>query len=101
MTQIRISLVSGNVPISVFVANVYGDNQTLIGTISNTGAIPPDANFYPPALFNSAEQIMLTLVDSEGCEKFEILDCTFGCAFVISVEAIDCTFTMTITEFTP
>jgi hypothetical protein len=44
---------------------------------------------------------MLTLVDSEGCEKFEILDCTFGCAFVISVEAIDCTFTMTITEFTP
>jgi hypothetical protein len=89
MTQIRISLVSGNVPISVFVANVYGDNQTLIGTISNTGAIPPDANFYPPALFNTAPQIMLMLIDNEGCKKSEILDCTFGCAFAISVEDID------------
>jgi hypothetical protein len=101
MTQIRISLVSGNVPISVFVADIYGNNRVLIGTISNTGAIPPDANFYPPALFDTAPQIMLILLDNEGCEKFEILDCTFGCAFTISVESVDCTFTMTVTEFTP
>jgi hypothetical protein len=98
MTQIRISAVTGAVPISVFVSDIYGNNQSFLGTITNTGLIPPDAAFYPPALFNSAPQIMLTLVDSNGCEKFEILDCTFGCGFTISVETASCVFTLTVTE---
>lgn len=98
MTQIRISAVSGAVPINVFISDIYGNNQTFLGTITNTGVIPPDAYFYPPSLFNSAPQIMLTLVDNNGCEKFRILDCTFGCGFTISVELADCTVTMTVTE---
>lgn len=100
MTQIRISAVTGATPIEVYVADVYGNNQSLIGTITNTGVIPPDAAFYPPALFNSAPQIMLILVDNNGCEKFEILDCTFGCGFVISVVSASCIVTMTVTEST-
>ena len=85
MTQIRIEAVSGSVPISVFVSDIYGNNSTLIGTITNTGVIPPAARFYPPSLFNSAPQIMVTLIDNNGCEKFVILDCSFGCGFIISV----------------
>jgi hypothetical protein len=54
MTQIRISAVTGAVPISVYISDIYGNNEFLIGTITNTGVIPPDAYFYPPALFNSA-----------------------------------------------
>lgn len=100
MTQIRISSVSGAVPISVFISDIYGNNQTLIGTITNTGVIPPDASFFPPSLFNSAPQVMLTLVDNNGCEKFKILDCTFGCGFTISVESASCVVTMTVTEST-
>lgn len=100
MTQIRISAVTGATPISVYVSDIYGNNQSLIGTITNTGVIPPDARFYPPSLFNSAPQIMLTLIDSNGCEKFKILDCTFGCGFTISVESASCIVTMTVTEST-
>lgn len=98
MTQIRIAAVTGATPINVYVADVYGNNQTLIGTITSTGGIPPDAGFYPPALFNSAPQIMVKLIDNNGCEKFEILDCTFGCGFTISVETVSCVVTMTVTE---
>lgn len=98
MTQIRISAVSGATPIDVFISDVYGNNQSFIGTITNTGVIPPDASFFPPALFNSAPQIMLTLIDNNGCEKFTILDCTFGCGFTISVESASCVVSMTVTE---
>lgn len=98
MTQIRISAVSGAVPINVFVSDIYGNNQSFLGTITNTGVIPPDAAFYPPSLFNSAPQIMVTLIDNNGCQKFEILDCTFGCGFTISVETASCVVSMTVTE---
>ena len=69
MTQIRIEAVSGATPINVYVADVYGNNQSLIGTITNTGVIPPAARFYPPSLFNTAPAIMVKLIDANGCEK--------------------------------
>jgi hypothetical protein len=98
MTQVRIESVSGAVPILVYVADVYGNNQSLIGTITNTGVIPPAARFFPPSLFNSAPAIMLKLVDDNGCEKFEILDCTFGCGFDISVQLVSCVVNITLSE---
>jgi hypothetical protein len=98
MTQVRIESVSGAVPILVYVADVYGNNQSLIGTITNTGVIPPAARFFPPSLFNSAPAIMLKLVDDNGCEKFEILDCTFGCGFDISVQLASCVVNITLSE---
>ena len=91
-------MVTGAVPILVYVADVYGNNQSLIGTITNTGVIPPAARFYPPSLFDSAPAIMLKLVDDNGCEKFEILDCTFGCGFDISVQLVSCVVNITLTE---
>lgn len=100
MTQVRIESVSGAVPILVYVADVYGNNQSLLGTITNTGVIPPAARFYPPSLFNSAPAIMLKLVDSNGCEKFAILDCTFGCGFDISVQLASCVVNISVTEST-
>lgn len=98
MTQVRIESVTGAVPILVYVADVYGNNQSLIGTITNTGVIPPAARFFPPSLFNSAPAIMLKLVDDNGCEKFEILDCTFGCGFDISVQLVSCVVNITLSE---
>lgn len=100
MTQVRIEMVTGAVPILVYVADVYGNNQSLIGTITNTGVIPPAATFYPPSLFNSAPAIMLKLVDNNGCEKFAILDCTFGCGFDISVQLASCVVNISVTEST-
>jgi hypothetical protein len=98
MNQIRIEAVSGSTPILIYVADVYGNNQSLIGTITNTSVIPPAARFYPPSLFSTAPAIMLKLIDSSGCEKFVILECTEGCGFDISVQLTTCVVNISVTE---
>ena len=91
MTQVRIDLISGGTfPISVYIADVYGNNQSLLGVIGS-GPVPPVVKYNStiPAIFNTAPQIMLKLIDSNNCEMFKILDCTFGCAFEIKVSGIN------------
>ena len=88
MTQVRITEISGSTyPINVFIADVYGNNSTLLGTIE-TGPVPPtiEYNTTIPAIFQTAPQIMLTLTDANNCSIFKLLDCTFGCAFQIIFE---------------
>lgn len=100
MNQIRIEAVSGSTPISVYVADVYGNNRTLLGTITDTSVIPPAERFYPPSLFSTAPSVMVILIDNDGCEKFQILDCVEGCGFDISVQLADCIVTISVTEET-
>ena len=98
MTQVRITEISGGTfPINVYISDVYGNNQTLIGTI-NSGPVPPtvEYNTVIPPIFNTAPEIMLKLVDSNNCEIFKILQCTFGCAFEITIELASCTVNMNI-----
>jgi hypothetical protein len=100
MTQVRITDISGSTayPFSVYIADVYGNNQTLLGTIS-TG-VPPivEYNTVIPAIFQTAPEIMLKLVDSNNCEVFKILQCTFGCTFDITIELASCIVNMSIQE---
>ena len=100
MTQVRIDEISGGTyPISVYIADVYGNNRTLLGVIG-TGPVPPtvDYNTVIPTIFNTAPEIMLLLVDGNDCEIFKILDCTFGCTFNITIELVSCTVNINITE---
>lgn len=103
MTQIRITEISGaTYPVNVFIADVNGNNETYLGTItSGTAPIPPysSVNYTTqiPSIFNTAPAIMLLLVDSAGCRIFKILDCTFGCYFDIVIELADCNFNLSIT----
>lgn len=100
MTQIRINEISGGTyPISVYIADVYGNNQTLLGTISE-GPVPPtiEYNTTIPTIFQTAPQIMLILTDSNGCVVFKILDCTFGCSFQITIELASCVVNIDIQE---
>ena len=100
MTQITITDISGGTyPISVYIADVYGNNRYLLGTI-NSGPVPPTVyyNTVIPTIFNTAPEIMLLLVDDNDCEMFKILDCTFGCAFNITIEMVSCTVNINITE---
>jgi hypothetical protein len=102
MTQVRIDLISGGTfPVSVYIADVYGNNQSLLGVIGS-GPVPPVVKYNStiPAIFNTAPQIMLKLIDSNNCEIFKILDCTFGCAFEITVQVSSCTVDITITPIT-
>ena len=99
MIQVRITSISGGTtPISVYIADVYGNNKSLLGTISST--VPPTVSYNSviPAIFNTAPEIMLILTDSSGCEVFQILQCTFGCSFEITIELASCIVDMTIQE---
>jgi hypothetical protein len=92
MVQIRITDISGGAyPINVFISDVYGNNQTLIATIES-GPVPPVQvyNSTIPSIFETAPQIMLKLVDANGCETFKILNCDLGCAFEITIELSTC-----------
>ena len=92
MTQVRITEISGGTyPISVYISDVYGNNSTFLGTI-NSGPVPPTVEYNTtiPSIFNTAPQIMLTLVDANNCSIFKLLDCTFGCTFQITIEMESC-----------
>lgn len=100
MTQVRITDISGGTyPINVYISDVYGNNQTLLGTIS-AGPVPPvvEYNTVIPSIFQTAPEIMLKLVDSNNCEVFKILQCTFGCAFEITIELASCIVNIDIQE---
>jgi len=103
MTQIRIDMISGGTyPITVSIADVYGNNLTNIATITS-GPVPPtetynSGNTTIPTIFNTAPQIMLILTDANGCQVFKILDCTFGCSFEITVNLVSCVVDITIQD---
>lgn len=101
MVQVRITEISGGTyPISVYIADVYGNNQFLLGTLSIGTTVPPTLyyNTTIPAIFQTAPEIMLKMIDANGCEIFKILDCTFGCAFNITVELASCVVNINIQE---
>ena len=78
MVQIRITNISGGTyPIEVYISDVYGNNKSYLTTITS-GPVPP-ALFYTtiiPSIFETAPEILLTLVDANGCELFELIPCS-------------------------
>jgi hypothetical protein len=94
MARIEIISITGTSPYYVYVSDVYGNNKSYVGTIG--GSVPPVEYFYLPTIFNNAPAIMLTIIDSNGCEKFEIIECRYGCGFAIQIVAADCIFTIAI-----
>jgi hypothetical protein len=100
MIQVRITEISGGTyPIDVYISDVYGNYQTLLGTI-NTGPVPPTVEYNNtiPSIFNTAPEIMLTLTDNNGCSIFKLIQCDFGCAFQITIELVSCIVNIDIQE---
>jgi hypothetical protein len=102
MVQIRITEISGGTyPIQVILSDIYGNNATNLATI-NPGPVPPVQTYNStiPSIFETAPEILLTLIDDNGCQIFKILDCTFGCAFEITIELSSCIVNINITQST-
>ena len=80
MAKISITNVTGDTPLSVFVADYYGNNKEFLGVITGDTIfpVPPDVEYFPNSIFNTAPTIMLILVDVNGCEKFKLIDCSLG-----------------------
>lgn len=76
MSKVEISLISGGTyPINLYVSDVYGNNKTFVSTITS-GPVPPVLDFINlPVIFNTAPAVMVTMVDANLCEKFEIVQC--------------------------
>ena len=97
MTQIRITNISGEtLPIQVYISDILGNNVHFLGTITST--VPPTVTYNSiiPSIFNTAQEIKLTLIDDNECQISKILDCVFGCAFNILFELESCVVDMTI-----
>lgn len=91
MTQVRISNISGQTPIDIYVADVYGNNKSLVGQITGNTLAQPLVYKYPPTIFDNAPSIMLILSDSQNNEKFKILNGVSGCTFNVLLEISGCT----------
>ena len=75
MVQIRITEISGvTYPVQVFISDVYGNNQYQLATI-NPGPVPPVQTYNStiPSIFETAPEVMLKLIDDNGCETFHNL----------------------------
>jgi hypothetical protein len=72
MTQITINSVIGFVPpFSGYACNVYGNSCYYMGEINT---IPETITL--PSQFDLVPAIGLKLIDSTGCERFEVVLCT-------------------------
>ena len=97
MTRIEISAVTGGtLPINVYVSDYYGNYETLIYTITSGNVIPPATEVTLSSVFATAPAILLKMVDANGCEKIELLECRFGCSFLITIQEASCVTDITI-----
>ena len=87
MVQVRIDFISGGtLPIDVYISDIFGNNRYQLETI--TSAVPPEVvyNVTIPEIFQTAPEVLLTMVDSTGCIASKKLPCIYGCTFSIIVE---------------
>lgn len=80
MIQIVVNQISGGTyPISVYISDINGGNETLLGIIED-GPVPPVVEYDTviPPIFQTAPQILLKMVDNNNCEVFKVLDCVLG-----------------------
>ena len=101
MVQVRITEITGGTyPINVYISDKFGNNQTLIGTISTGTTVPPTIyyNTVIPSIFQTAPEILLTLIDANNCQSIKLLDCTFGCTFNITIQLVSCVVNIDIQE---
>jgi hypothetical protein len=80
------NIVDGTYPISVYISDIYKNNNVLIGTI-NSDPYPSIISFDTsiPEIFNNIEEILINLVDANQCERLKKLECDFDTMFQISI----------------
>jgi len=72
-SQIQVTSFTGQLPAQVFVADIYGNNSSFVGSIISP--VPPTIYFSLPSIFDFAPAVMITIIDANGCEEFTIDEC--------------------------
>lgn len=89
MANIRLNTITGTPPFQVYVSDINGNNESLIGVVLNS--VPPTVTIGIPNLFNNIPIIRLTIIDSNNCSVFYNIPCnteTDICYFGIDVEEV-------------
>ena len=94
MGRIEIVSITGTTPISVYISDLYGNYETLLGTI--TGSTPPTEFYYPPSVFATAPGVLLKLIYGNGCEMIKQIQCRTGCWFDLIINTVDCEFNISV-----
>lgn len=71
MIIVYIYEISGEtLPVDVFVSDIYGGNQTYLGTINSV--VPPTVEFTipSPSVFDNTPQLKIILQDSNSCQIY-------------------------------
>ena len=76
MTSIELTSITGSIttPYQIFACDVYGNNCILIATIGTT--VPPSNTIILPSQFNTAPAVGIKIMTFDGCERFEIFNCS-------------------------
>ena len=74
MQTITLNSITGlNLPYTVYVCDVFGNNCTVLSTVVST--VPPTFTFVLPPPFDVIPAIGIKIITSDGCERFEIYNC--------------------------
>lgn len=92
-SKLYITSVTGNAPFTFYVCGLDLNNCYLIGSGSTA---TPTLTFILPQIFVGAPQIILKMIDSNGCEIFKVLTCDTTCPFDIIINAVDCNFCISV-----
>lgn len=70
---ITLNGLTGTTPLNVYISDINGNYETYVATIVNINSLP--ATIGVPTIFDGANQIMITIKDSNSCSYFKIIDC--------------------------
>jgi len=73
MQQIQITAATGTPPYDVYICDI---TLTTCLLISGGTTIPPTIDYTLSGIFENVNPVIIKIVDSDGCEYFEILECT-------------------------
>jgi len=75
MKSITLTNITGlNNPYSIYTCDVYGNNCVLVSSILTS--VPPSITIFLPPYFDTSPAVGILIVTSDGCDRFEIYDCT-------------------------
>ena len=74
MTSITLNSITGlTYPYNIYVCDVYGDNCTYILQINKP--VPSSVEIVLPPPFNFAPAVVIKIITSDVCERFNIINC--------------------------
>lgn len=92
--KLYITSVTGTAPFTFYMCGLDLNNCTLIGTGSTTS---PTLTFLLPSIFVGASQVILKMIDNNGCEVIKTLTCDTTCPFDVIINSTECEFCISIT----